>query len=83
MEIHLTDPEIILAPRTQHKPDSINDGSFAGIILSHQCRDAGRQGQSKRGVPFAKSSEVLDPYFGQPHMSSPEGPLRYIPPMKP
>ena len=64
MEIRLADPEVILASCTQNKPDGINDGGFAGIVLSHQCRDAGRQGQLKRGVPFAKSSEVLDPYFG-------------------
>lgn len=62
MEIRLTHPKIILTPRSQHKSDGINDGGFAGIILSHQCRDTGRQGQLKRRVPFTESPEVFDPF---------------------
>ncbi len=43
MEICVTQPEVILAPRAQNESDGINDSGFAGITLFHQCRDAGRQ----------------------------------------
>jgi|TARA_R110000868_G_scaffold91039_16_gene252558 hypothetical protein len=82
MEISLTHPEEILASRTQNKSDAINDSGFAGIILAHQCRDAGRQSQPKSGIPFAESPEVLDLYFSQSHMPSPEGSLKHISPTK-
>jgi len=82
MEICVTHPEVILAPRTQNESDGINDSGFAGIILSHQCRDAGRQSQPKRGNPFAENPEVLDLYFSQSHMPSPEGSLKHISPAK-
>ena len=78
MEICLPHPEVILAPRSQDKSDGINDSGFSGIILSHQRRDAGRQNQPKRGIPFTESPEVLDLYFSQSHMFSPEGSLKHI-----
>ena len=63
---------------------AIEDDDFAKRmrVAAHQCRDAGRQSQPKSGIPFAENPEVLDLYFSQSHMPSPEGSLKHISPTK-